>query len=173
MEPDGRTVAFVSARHETRDEDAASDVFTVSAEGGDPVRVTATDLTVSRPAFSPDGGTIWFCGTPIDLAGRTTGLWSVPADGSAPPRRLTDPERYDHGDPAWSPDGRTVAFVSARHESRDEDAASDVFVVPAEGGDPVRVTATDLAVAAEQAPRLASVDREAVQRHRAAPHRPW
>jgi dipeptidyl aminopeptidase/acylaminoacyl peptidase len=94
--PDGHAVAFVSARHETRDEDAASDVFVVPAEGGDPLRVTATDLAVARPAFSPDGGTIWFCGAPVDLAGRTTGLWSVPADGSAPPARLTDPERFDH-----------------------------------------------------------------------------
>jgi len=98
--PDGRTVAFVSARHETRDEDAASDVFVVPAEGGDPVRATTTDLAVSRPAFSPDGGTIWFCGAPADLAGRTTGLWSVPADGTGPPSRLTDPERFDH-DPAF------------------------------------------------------------------------
>jgi dipeptidyl aminopeptidase/acylaminoacyl peptidase len=94
--PDGRVIAFVSARHDGRDEDAASDVFVVPAEGGDPLRVTATDLAVARPAFSPDGGTIWFCGAPIDLAGRTTGLWSVPADGSAPPARLTDPERFDH-----------------------------------------------------------------------------
>jgi dipeptidyl aminopeptidase/acylaminoacyl peptidase len=116
--PDGAVVAFASARHETRDEDAASDVFVVPAEGGDPVRVTATDLTVSRPAFSPDGGTIWFCGTPIDLAGRTTGLWSVPADGSAPPERLTDPERFDH-EPSFGGgvlpllvDGQAVTTVS-------------------------------------------------------------
>jgi dipeptidyl aminopeptidase/acylaminoacyl peptidase len=116
--PDGGTVAFVSARHEARDEDAASDVFTVPAGGGDPVRVTATDLAVSRPAFSPDGGTIWFCGVPIDLAGRTTGLWSVPADGSAPPERLTDPERFDH-EPSFGGgvlpllvDGQAVTTVS-------------------------------------------------------------
>jgi dipeptidyl aminopeptidase/acylaminoacyl peptidase len=116
--PDGGTVAFVSARHEARDEDAASDVFTVPAGGGDPVRVTATDLAVSRPAFSPDGGTIWFCGVPIDLAGRTTGLWSVPADGSPPPERLTDPERFDH-EPSFGGgvlpllvDGQAVTTVS-------------------------------------------------------------
>ena len=42
---------------------------------------------------------------------------------------------YDHGDPAWSPDGAGIAFVSARHETRDVDAVSDVFVAPAAGGD--------------------------------------
>ncbi len=58
--PDGASIAFVSARHDTRDEDAVSDVFVAPAAGGDAVRVTATDLTAGRPAFSPDGATIWF-----------------------------------------------------------------------------------------------------------------
>jgi len=134
--PDGRTVAFASARHETRDEDAASDVFVVPAEGGDPTRVTATDLAVSRPAFSPDGGTIWFCGAPTDLAGRTTGLWSVPADGSAAPRRLTDPERFDH-EPAFGGgvlpllvDERAVTTVSM------ERGAVPLFRFPVDGSEP-------------------------------------
>jgi dipeptidyl aminopeptidase/acylaminoacyl peptidase len=98
--PDGAGVAFVSARHETRDEDDISDVFVAPAGGGDAVRVTATDLTVARPAFSPDGETIWFLACEPDLAGRPTVLWSVPADGSGKPERLTDPERFDH-DPAF------------------------------------------------------------------------
>jgi len=134
--PDGRTVAFVSARHETRDEDAASDVFVVPAEGGDPIRVTATDLAVSRPAFSPDGGTIWFCGAPADLAGRTTGLWSVPADGTGPPSRLTDPERFDH-DPAFGGgvlpllvDEQAVTTVSIRR------GAVPLLRFPVDGSEP-------------------------------------
>jgi len=134
--PDGRTVAFVSARHETRDEDAASDVFVVPAEGGDPIRVTATDLAVSRPAFSPDGGTIWFCGAPTDLAGRTTGLWSVPADGTGPPSRLTDPERFDH-DPSFGGgvlpllvDEQAVTTVSIRR------GAVPLLRFPVDGSEP-------------------------------------
>jgi dipeptidyl aminopeptidase/acylaminoacyl peptidase len=98
--PDGRSVAFVSARHETRDEDQISDVFVAPADGGDAVRVTATDLVVARPAFSPDGGTLWFVANESDLAGRPAMLWSVPADGSGKPARLTDPERFEH-DPAF------------------------------------------------------------------------
>ena len=134
--PDGRTVAFVSARHETRDEDAASDVFVVPAEGGDPVRATTTDLAVSRPAFSPDGGTIWFCGAPADLAGRTTGLWSVPADGTGPPARLTDPERFDH-EPAFGGgvlpllvDEQAVTTVSIRR------GAVPLLRFPVDGSEP-------------------------------------
>ena len=134
--PDGRTVAFVSARHESRDEDALSDVFVAPAAGGDALRVTATDLAVSRPAFSPDGATIWFCGVPADFAGRTTGLWSVPADGSAPPARLTDPERFDH-EPAFG--GGVLALLV------DEEAVTTVSMdrgatmllrFPVDGGQP-------------------------------------
>jgi dipeptidyl aminopeptidase/acylaminoacyl peptidase len=134
--PDGATVAFVSARHEGRDEDAVTDVFLVPAGGGDAVRVTATDLAVSRPAFSPDGATVWFCGVPADLAGRTTGLWSVPADGSAPPKRLTDPERFDH-EPAFGGgvlpllvDERAVTTVSM------DRGATPLLRFPVDGGQP-------------------------------------
>jgi dipeptidyl aminopeptidase/acylaminoacyl peptidase len=35
---------------------------------------------------------------------------------------------YDHSDPAWSPDGSEIAFVTARHESRDTDNAQSVMV---------------------------------------------
>src|SRR5215218_7142835 len=58
--PDGTSIVFVSARHETRDEDSISDLFVAPAAGGDAVRVTATDLVADRPAYSPDGSTIWF-----------------------------------------------------------------------------------------------------------------
>src|SRR6266568_4369029 len=46
---------------------------------------------------------------------------------------------YDHGEPAWSPDGSSVAFVSARHPNREYDQLSDVFVAPAGGGEPLRL----------------------------------
>jgi dipeptidyl aminopeptidase/acylaminoacyl peptidase len=93
--PDGRRVAFVSARHADRDDDELSDVFVVPAEGGDAVQITRTTTTAGRPAFSPDGRTVWFAGAGSDEAARNAGLWSVPADGSAAPGRLTDAERWD------------------------------------------------------------------------------
>lgn len=63
-----------------------------------------------------------------------------PAAGEAP-KQLTDGD-YDHADPVWSPDGASIAFTSARHDTRDEDNAADVWVLSAEGGAPRRVTGT-------------------------------
>ncbi|HYV01758.1 MAG TPA: hypothetical protein VEM93_05405, partial [Actinomycetota bacterium] len=69
-------------------------------------------------------------------------LFVVPADGSEAPRALTS---GDHEDvqPAWSPDGTRIAFVSARHEDWDVTPVTDVYVVEAAGGEPSRVTMLD------------------------------
>jgi dipeptidyl aminopeptidase/acylaminoacyl peptidase len=137
--PDGTSIVFVSARHETRDEDPISDLFVAPAAGGDAVRVTATDLVADRPAYSPDGSTIWFVACEPDLAGRPTMLWSVPADGSGKPERLTDPERFDH-DPAFGA-GILPLLV-------DEDAVTTISLdrgairllrFPLDGGEPTEL----------------------------------
>jgi dipeptidyl aminopeptidase/acylaminoacyl peptidase len=67
----------------------------------------------------------------------------VPADPDAErapePVQVTDGD-VDDTDVAWSPDGGTLAFVSARHDGADGDLVTDVHVVPAGGGTPRRVT---------------------------------
>jgi dipeptidyl aminopeptidase/acylaminoacyl peptidase len=137
--PDGRQIAFVSARHPDRDYDELSDVFVAPAEGGDAVQVTRTTLPVGRPAFSPDGRTIWFTAPSSDEAARNTGLWSVPADGSAAPRRLTDAERWDVDN--FMSGGALELLV-------DDDAVTTIalqrgavhlYRFPSDGGEPLRL----------------------------------
>ncbi|MEZ4998993.1 MAG: hypothetical protein R2758_16555, partial [Bacteroidales bacterium] len=59
-------------------------------------------------------------------------LWVMNADGTSP-RRLTVDEGIE-GEPCFSPDGKLIAF-SAQY-----DGNTDVFVIPVEGGVPVRLT---------------------------------
>ncbi len=66
-------------------------------------------------------------------------LWIVEVESGAA-RRITSGSRGDE-QPAWSPDGRRIAFVSNRGADADLAWRSDIYVVPAEGGPAVRITA--------------------------------
>src|SRR5215216_3631458 len=68
-------------------------------------------VTVQSPAMSPDGRWVAFIRTTIvEAENRRQGeLWIVPADGSAPPRRISDPA-LNASAPRWTPDGRLLAF---------------------------------------------------------------
>jgi len=66
-------------------------------------------------------------------------LWIVDvATGS--PRCLTSGRSAD-GQPAWSPDGKRIAYVSDRGANRDLAWRSDLTVIDAAGGKPMRVSA--------------------------------
>jgi dipeptidyl aminopeptidase/acylaminoacyl peptidase len=102
--PDGRRLAFVSARHATRDEDLLTDVFLVDAQGGEPAQLTETRWVVADPAFTPDGQTVVFAshGHP-DVVGRPDRLWALPLGGGQP-RPLSNPERHDvRSFQVWAP----------------------------------------------------------------------
>lgn len=93
---------------------------------------------VGSPALSPDGRLVV---VPVaepayDDAEKSSDLWLVPADGSAPPRRLTNTKGGESG-VAWSPDSTRIAFA-AKREGQDE---SQIFVLDlANGGEAQRVT---------------------------------
>jgi len=59
-------------------------------------------------------------------------IWTAGVDGSTP-RRITIHEAYE-SNPYWSPDGKYIAFSSARFGN------NDVFKIAAGGGIPTRLT---------------------------------
>jgi dipeptidyl aminopeptidase/acylaminoacyl peptidase len=54
---------------------------------------------------------------------------------------------YDDSQPNFSPDGRFLVFISARHHDRDLNLVQDVFRVPSDGGSPIRLTDSSLVCA--------------------------
>jgi len=81
---------------------------------------------VGAPAVSPNGKWVVF---PVlepayDERDQVSDLWIVPADGSAPARRLTHTKAGESG-VVWSPDSSSIAFTSRR----EGDEASQVYVL--------------------------------------------
>jgi dipeptidyl aminopeptidase/acylaminoacyl peptidase len=62
----------------------------------------------------------------------------TPAEGCAT-RQLTDGD-WDDVEPAWSPDGASIAFTSNRERDRDLSLLNDVWVTPSVGGRARRLT---------------------------------
>jgi dipeptidyl aminopeptidase/acylaminoacyl peptidase len=89
---------------------------------------------VSDPQISPDGRNIVYTITDTDKSAnrRTTQIYLISVDGGDT-RQLTN-EKASANSPRWSPDGRRLAYISAR------DGESQVWTIDVESGESRRVT---------------------------------
>ncbi|MGY1609363.1 prolyl oligopeptidase family serine peptidase [Geodermatophilus sp. SYSU D00700] len=155
--PDGRWLAYLSAPL-----GGPPQVHLLPTAGGAPRRLTDAPAGAGAPVWSPDSRRLaWIAPVPeahdgprlvTSLSTRAGAprtcvvVLDLPADplgddagALAAPRQLTDGAGHD-ADVTWSPDGTALAFVAARHPGADRDAVRDVYLVPATGGRPRRVT---------------------------------
>jgi dipeptidyl aminopeptidase/acylaminoacyl peptidase len=171
LSPDGRRVAYALARLDHEANEWRGNLWLASTEGGPPVPFSADEARDASPVWSPDGRWIAFLS---NRAGKRRGrkkaamqLWVIPVEGGEA-RQLTS---FAAGvsQPAWSPDSRTLAFVTRGTADRLEGAGADeelvvrevtrprykfdglgfldgyahVWTVSRDGGEPVRLTDGD------------------------------
>ncbi|HEY4645062.1 MAG TPA: hypothetical protein VIH25_02170 [Steroidobacteraceae bacterium] len=130
--PDGRQVVFCS----TRGDGENDDIYTINVDGSGLRRLTDNGLNWDTfPSFSPDGSKILFRRL---LRQRTkegtlfnSEIMVMNSDGSSTVNLTRD--AFFDGWPAWSPDGRQIAFSSNRSDPY------QIYVMNADGSAPTRI----------------------------------
>jgi dipeptidyl aminopeptidase/acylaminoacyl peptidase len=166
--PDGRYLAFLSSRDDPRE---VEQVWLLDRNGGEAERLTDLPGGVSAYAWSPDGTRLALIASDPDpnrpLPGQDTTkkrpqpivvnrfrfkydevgyigmerehLYVFALAGRK--AEIITPGHYDEQAPAWSPDGRSVAFLSRRRPEYDRTDNWDIYVVAATpGAEPRQLT---------------------------------
>jgi dipeptidyl aminopeptidase/acylaminoacyl peptidase len=100
----------------------------------------------SSPVWSPDGTRIAFVskrGTGDLDRHDNTDVWVIDAKPGAQPRQLTTSANSDEGPLMWSPDGKSIAYLTGEELKFSAYAQNRLAVIPAAGGQP-RILAESL-----------------------------
>jgi len=100
--PDGKQIAFASNR------DGVFQIYAMNADGSNIRRLTKHNAEDSSPAWAPDGAAIVYIS---QSEGDRRGLFLMGADGSDP-HGIAHSKHQDFCFPAWSLDGKSIAFTS-------------------------------------------------------------
>ena len=154
--PDGRRIAFLSARGA----EGRSQLFLLDRRGGEAEALTAVTGDIGEYDWSPDGARIVLSMEPVD--GAVPGAkapkpividrlhfkqdkkgYLTAADraqlylldvASKKLDVLTTDARYDDTLPTWSPDGKTIAFLSNHGADADASGVQELYLVEARTG---------------------------------------
>jgi Tol biopolymer transport system component len=150
--PDERAIAFAkraSSRPRSPRDVLSTTIWTIGTDGSDERElVPSSGVTADTPgAWSPDGDSLAFTRRtyvdPEQGFQSSEAIYVVAADGSGVR------ELIDHGsDPAWSPDGRWIAYASDRDRNGElsygdqTSFAKELYVAKANGSEAKRLTTT-------------------------------
>jgi dipeptidyl aminopeptidase/acylaminoacyl peptidase len=156
--PDGKHLAFLSNRSEK------PQIYVLPTAGGEAWKLTDLEEGVTSFSWAPDGSTIALTsksepgqkvsapsepesdvvhitsirykanGVPGFLDGKRSHIWCA-SFPTGDVRQITHCD-FDDAQPAWSPNGQEILFVSDRTKHRDYGRVNQIWSVHARGGEP-------------------------------------
>ncbi len=156
--PDGKTLGFLRP-----DDKGRAQIWTISIDGGEATQASSAEGGVAEFSWSPNSDALAYASdvdpnrAPDDhdydkdprvrivrrITYRADNLgWRgdmyrqlfVVNLGDGSTHSLTGGD-YDNGSPRWSPDGQSIAFVSARRPDRETVPYNEIYVVSADGSE--------------------------------------
>jgi len=111
-------------------------LFDIAAKKAE--QITSGDFDDRSPAWSPDGTRIAFVSERDKDADRTNNadIFVIDAKVGATATKLTTFDGPDEGKPAWSPDGKTIAYLQGDEPRYWQYNLDRLAVIPATGGTP-------------------------------------
>ena len=111
VSPDGKKIVFSAYKEGTRPLEV--NIWTISAEGGEPKQITRGLDQDRYPCWSPDGKRIAFLRTTQrSKDDHVTNIWTVPAEGGDVRHLTTEADRVNYASIKWAPAGDRIAYYS-------------------------------------------------------------
>lgn len=137
--PDGKRIAFISAREEK------PQVFLISPFGGEATRLTNSKSGVQSFQWAPDGNQIAYVAQQeltaeeekkqkdkddsqvVDQNFKFSRLWVIDVVTEKASELVKG--EFTVSDPQWSPDGKSIAFVTNPTPKADDGGLSDIWII--------------------------------------------
>ncbi|MHB8896355.1 MAG: endo alpha-1,4 polygalactosaminidase [Candidatus Geothermincolia bacterium] len=100
------------------------DIYTISQEGTEALRVTISQASDTDASWSPDGK--WMVYSTDHGGLELPNIFIIPAEGGEP-IRVTRDGTHEDGAASWSPEGKRIVFES--HEGSEETTPASIYLV--------------------------------------------
>lgn len=126
VSPDGKWVAYVLSTPDSAKDKSDTDIWMISWDGKESVKLTASKEGESKPRWSPDGKYLTFLSSRYET--KKSQIWRMDRRGGEA-EKLTD-LKYSIDEYVWSPDSKKIALIIQDQESKDEEEKKDKTAKP-------------------------------------------
>jgi dipeptidyl aminopeptidase/acylaminoacyl peptidase len=126
VSPDGKWVAYVLSSPDSVKDKSDTDIWMISWDGKESVKLTASKERESSPRWTPDGKYLTFLSSRYET--KKSQIWRMDRRGGEA-EKLTD-LKYSISDYVWSPDSKKIALIIKDQESKEEEEKKDKTAKP-------------------------------------------